>query len=44
MARLGLSLSSSPPIWVCVAEISRIVGFCGFGFVEVVALVVHYGS
>ena len=44
MARLGLSLSSSLPIWVCVAEISGFVGFCGFGFVEVVALVVHYGS
>ena len=42
MARLGLS-SLLPPVWVCVVEISRFAGLCGYGFVEVVALVVHCG-
>ena len=42
MARLGLS--SPPPVWVCVVEISGFAGLTGYGFVEVVALVVHRGS
>ena len=42
VARLGLS--SPPPVWVCVVEISGFARLCGYGFVEVVALVVHRGS
>ena len=43
VATLGLS-SLSPLVWVCVVEISGFVGLCGYGFVEVLALVVHRGS
>ena len=42
VARLGLS-SPPPQVWVCVVEISGFAELCGYGFVEVVALVVHCG-
>ena len=44
VARLGLSSLSLPLVWVCVVEIFGFVRLCGYGFVEVVALVVHRGS